>query len=446
MNHSENLRFAARGAIQRFRARAAPWKATQGQRDILTYSFGNLLAPIVGLVSGFVAAWFLAPEELGVVQSVMLIPAYLSFLHFGVFNGLSRNIAYSLGKNDISKVQRMVDASWGVAKLTGAVGGATGAAILIYFWWAGDSSLHLWAGGAVLITLLFTPITAHVDIVFRSSQSFGMLGRILVGFNSLALLANFLPGMLGAVGLALRHAVVAISAAVMRIPWDPIPSKGSMSWAEVTQLGRTGFPLLFIGVLYLFLEITDRSVVAVFLGAEAVGHFALAGLLVMGIQAVPATLSLILYPKAAHEFGRTGSASALRRFFWISLICNAVAVIPLALICYALVGPITMRWLPQYTEGIPAAQIACLSSLAFIGLGPGNVIAVLQRNKPYIYAIAAALTFAWLLGAFLATGGYGIEGAAWGRFGATWMLNIFTIVFSYIITSGEVPAESSQTC
>src|SRR5687767_14824698 len=90
--------YAVRTTLHHFKKAAILWSSAAGQREALVYSFGNLLAPLAGLIGSFVAAKCLGPAELGTVQSIMLIPAYLCFLHLGVFNGLSRNIAYYSGK------------------------------------------------------------------------------------------------------------------------------------------------------------------------------------------------------------------------------------------------------------------------------------------------------------------------------------------------------------
>jgi O-antigen/teichoic acid export membrane protein len=194
-------------------------------------------------------------------------------------------------------------------------------------------------------------------------------------------------------------------------------------------------PLLFAGVLYMYLGVADRTLVAWYLTPHDVGNLSLAGLVTTSIQFVPACLGTLFYPRIARCYGETGSAAKLRRYFWILLGASVAAVVPACVGIYFIIGPLTEHWLPKYTGGIPAAQVACLSSLGFMYIGVSGVIAVVRRNTPYVLAHLFALLFVWMLGGYLIRHGYGIMGAIWARAIAMLLLCAFSLGFAFWLTA-----------
>jgi O-antigen/teichoic acid export membrane protein len=90
-------------------------------------------APVLSIIGGLVAARFLAPQELGVVQAVMLIPTYLAFLQFGVFNGLNRNLPLFRAKKETERAQTYVNASARMARFVAMVGAFIALGAVFFF-------------------------------------------------------------------------------------------------------------------------------------------------------------------------------------------------------------------------------------------------------------------------------------------------------------------------
>ena len=114
--------------------------------------------PFIGLFCNFFVLRFISPDELGVVQTAFLIPSYLGFLHFGVFNGLLRNFAIFQAQNRIEKLQRIVNAGWLVGKLVSIAGGIIAVGMILYFILSDKQSIYIWASFSVLGFLIFNPL------------------------------------------------------------------------------------------------------------------------------------------------------------------------------------------------------------------------------------------------------------------------------------------------
>jgi O-antigen/teichoic acid export membrane protein len=246
-----------------------------------------------------------------------------------------------------------------------------------------------------------------------------------------------LPALAGAAGFVASRCVFSLSRFLFRAPGVPIKASGRGSIAEVKDLMATGVPLLIGGVLYVYLGAADRSVIACLMRPADLGRYSLTALVMTGSQIVPFCLSFLFYPRIAECYGRTDSPRALRRYFWIVLGLSAAVVLPMCIGMYYTVGPLTVRYLPKYVDGIPAARIGCLSSVTFVYLGVSDIIAVVRRNALYNLTVGVALAVTWLLGTYLVTHGYGIVGAIWARSLGMGILCAFTIAYAYRLTTAQ---------
>lgn len=105
---------------------------------------------------------------------------------------------------------------------------------------------------------------------------------------------------------------------------------------------------------------------------------------------------------------------------------------------YFLIGPITEHLLPNYIAGIDAAKIYSLGSIFLVYFGPSMIIPIVRRNIPLMIGYALAILMLWILGLALIREEYGIEGVAWARFIATGFLCVFSLAYSYYLTTLEI--------
>ena len=404
-------------------------------RGDLVYSAATFLTSVMAFIGSLIATRCLAPDEMGIIQTLMLIPTYCAFLQGGVFNGLNRDIALCQGKGDHDKVQVMVNSSWLTAKAVALIGMLISLVFTAYYVLTGSPALYLWGMVFVFLTLVAEPFSQHLEIVFLSSRQFERLGVRVLWQNAITFVLGFLPLVAGALGLVAARCGYILSRLALRCRGVPIRATGAGSLGQIRELAVIGMPLLFAGVLYMYLGVADRTLVAWYLTPHDVGNLSLAGLVTTSIQFVPACLGTLFYPRIARCYGETGSAAKLRRYFWILLGASVAAVVPACVGIYFIIGPLTEHWLPKYTGGIPAAQVACLSSLGFMYIGVSGVIAVVRRNTPYVLAHLFALLFVWMLGGYLIRHGYGIMGAIWARAIAMLLLCAFSLGFAFWLTA-----------
>lgn len=288
----------------------------KGRMPDVVYMTSQFSTPVVGFVTSLIAAKYLLPYELGVIQTVILVPSYCAFIHLGVFNGLNRNIAFYEGKGDKKKVQHAVNASWRSVIAIAFIGLLISLFTLFIYYSYDYSGLYLKATPILFGMLLFSPAVTHYQTIYRSCRVFMSLGILLNIRNAINLILGFLPIFLGGIGVILRYAILPVISFILLYPRCPIKAKDKGKPSEIVGLIRVGFPMLLSGVLYTVFAAADKTIVALTLGPEAVGELALSGMVITAIQVLPMSMGALLYPRAAYAYGISGTSRGLRRFFF----------------------------------------------------------------------------------------------------------------------------------
>lgn len=401
----------------------------------LVYSFSSIFRPIVRLSSSFIVAAYVIPEKFGIIQSVALIATYFTFLNLGVFRGLNRNIAFYKAQNRPEKVQDMVNSSFWVSKVVGVVGLCAGLLVLLYFWLNDYDLIYLLSAFSLSVLLFFTPQNMHFDTTFRSGREFKSLGVILIIQNTIFGLANALTIFFGYFGKIAADVINSVCGYFLRERRQPIRASGPPKRKEAVELSKVGLPLLVGGYLLSLFNVTDQSLIATRLGNEELGFYTISKLILLAIPVIPVTLSTLLYPRASAQYGRTKSNRGLRSFYYKALFFNFIVVAPLCVILYFVLPVVVEGYLPKYLPGLEAARINLLTCMTFISIGPSIIIGVVRRNTPYIIFTGVVLLSFWIVGIYVTQNDGTIESIAYLRFGFSMLLSVFSLLYSYYLTT-----------
>jgi len=408
-----------------------------GYKGEVNYTFSNMVNAAVTMISGIVAAAFIDPSDLGVIQTVLLVQTYVNFLHLGVFNGLNRNLAYYKAKNDLVKMQDEIDTSHTISWIVAIIGFVVGLCLLVYYLFNGYDNVYIWSSVLLLITLFFNPLTIHVESTFRSGQQFGSLGNIKNLQSLVYFISSFLPIICGYIGRVLSNIVNIVFGYYARLFKIPYKHKAWGSWGALKDLLSAGFPLLVAGYVGGVLSVADRTLIAANLGMEPVGYYTIAGYCMSIFLVVTSSLNSLLYPKAATIYGQTGSRKALFSFWKKSIAVFCAVIIPCALIAYIVLPYLVELFLPKYAGGIRAAQITLLTCVTYIYLGPSVLFGTFKKNTLYIIALALDLAFFWGVASLFRSQFDSIEKIALLRFLTSLVMMVFVVVYSYRLVKNE---------
>lgn len=397
--------------------------------------FANLLGPVAQLAPILFTLKYITPEDLGTCESIFLVVAYFAFVPLGVFNGLSRNIAVLEGEGNLARAQKQVATSWAVAHGIAGIGLLVGLGFVIYYWRREPNGFALLCAFALVINLCLSSYDTLIQVFYAGSRSYVKLGSTKMLSNSSAILTSWLPYLIGAPALLVRKLSVAAAPVLVKIftEKDKYTSRPSFSFPEYRDLVMTGFPIMLSGYLGRILLVADQSIIALHLGKEKLGYYALSIFLIMALMQVPRSFSLIFYPKAAYAYGKTKNPKTLRKYIMLSLFANLCALVPVCLLSYFLLDYV-VQYFPKYQNGLTSAKIACFTGMFMSYGGASIAFMVLKRNLIYQIILGSGIGIMWLVGSLLIRYGYGIEAIAFTRLGVTFAVGLLVIGLAFWLT------------
>ncbi|MGJ8652850.1 MAG: oligosaccharide flippase family protein [Opitutaceae bacterium] len=410
----------------------------EARRGDLWLLSSKWLSPVLGLVGGLATARFLQPEELGTFHAVMLIPAYASMLQLGVFSGLSRNLPLYLAKGEDARAQDFVNASSRMAIYLAGVGTLIAVISILVFFFFAENRLYPLAAMFLLGTLVFNPLQLHQSAVHRGMFSFDRLGKALHLQNAWSLMCSLSTAFIGVFGVGLKVAGNNLILWLALFRKSPLPARRGASSKDILELSKVGLPVMFAGIIFTWLAVADRTIIATFLTAEDLGHFALAGIVLNAIKVFPESVNTLLHPRIARQFGLNESVRSLRRYVWIGLGLSLTLLIPVAIIGWIAIPSFVSFFLPNYSAGITAAQVVAVGAIFYASNGCSAIIPVLRRNRLPNYVGLCSIILVWIIGTWAVVQGHGIVGVALARVFVTAGHSSFIIAYVFFLTNRKV--------
>ena len=397
------------------------------------FAASNIITSCVSMATGLIAAAFVEPEELGVIQTVLLVFTYASFFHLGVFNGLNRNLAYYKAKGDLKTMQDEINTSYSVSYIVAFISGLLGIGVFFFYLLKGYSSIYLFSCILLIANLVFTPLITNIEATYKSGQEFGRLGTIKNIQSVVFLLFSFLPALIGALGRIIAGSINLVAGYLLRVKNPPYKRTGKGSFVALKDLLYTGFPILLSGYVWGVISVMDKTYIASAMTSREVGLYTVAGYCVTLFMMIPSSISALLYPKAAAIYGATGKKEALVGFWGKSLLLMLVVIAPIVVAAYFLLPPIVSWIMPKYVEGVKAAQITLLTCMTFIYFGPSSIFGTLKKNVLYIIIQVILLVLFWIIVALFKSYFTTLESVAWLRFVLSFIQMIFVIVYTRLL-------------
>jgi O-antigen/teichoic acid export membrane protein len=400
------------------------------------YSSSAYVSQVIGLISGFLVARLLGPEDFGILNAVMLVLGYAAYAEMGVLSVMGRDLPLFLGQRDF----KMAAAVEGAARYTTIFGAVIAAMIIILVSFFGNFSSKMSIGlQSIAFVLVLQQIYTYHRVYLRSHNRFKELSRQQVFFSLITAITSLLFVFYGGLEGRFLAAIIAnafiLFYAIKRDPWKTLP-KFNLSVARSLML--IGIPIVISGFLITMLTTIDRIMIFTFLGETQLGYFGLGIMVVSIVSTIPAMAIQVLVPQINFVYGSTGrNIESLRAY-----VLNPSIVLSVLLPLF--IGPIILlipflvhSFLPEYVLGIKAARIITLGTFFYGILGLTDTFLVtLGKVKQYAIFGFLVLIFNIILDFIFIKIGLGIEGVAIGGTVITYFL-YSTIVIGYALSHYE---------
>lgn len=409
--------------------------------DTSTYSATLVVTQLIGLIRGVIVAAALGPSSYGVWTALSYIVSYSPYSNLGMFTGMFREAAFSHGRGDSDRVDRVRDTAFSF----------------------GMTMAFLVSVGLVLIALFATQLSTTVRIGLLSMALATLFDRyfwfFLIAFrlekrNTEVSLATGLAALVYTVLALSLISKLGIYALLISLPLSTIPASIflrhraekrfhlRLDHKVLRAIVRVGLPLDMIGLLETLGQTAGGLIALLFLDPRDVGFYGISLVAVTFLVQVPTAISWTTNPYLLERYGETGNVHSVHSHS-IGLTKIVALVMPF-LIGLAILGlPLVLHHaLPRFLPGLDMMRIMLCASFFFsINFVAANFLVALERQKHYAYMRMASTAVNLLSVAALLALGFGREGIAlgYGASGLVLATALVTYMIRFFVSGWNVP-------
>ena len=364
-------------------------------KTAINYTSASLLKTFAAILAGIIVIKFVKPEEIGLWNSLMIITSYTPFLKFGIMKGLNRELPFLLGAGKRDEAEKYAAAAKWYALALSYISIFLVVLVFVYLYFFKELEKNMVAGilgVGVVISCNF--YFEYLAATFRSERAFNRLAK--VHFIQFFIILSTIPVVYfhGFYGLVIYNSFVAFSLMGLMHLIRPLRVKSKLSFSLLSGLAKTGIPLFVFSFILGISKTFPKIILLSAGGVLAVGLFAPANAINIGMRSLPGILSQYFYPKMSYSFGKYNDKRRLWAMAW--KISGGLFVFGLivALVSWPLVAYVIKNYFPDYVEGIFPAQMALVSGIFTGSLVSVNSLASIKANKSFlVFSLSKAILF-----------------------------------------------------
>lgn len=367
-----------------------------GNKTLAFVSFANLTNSVIAIVSGLIVARWLLPEELGVYNAFSIFTSYIILAQIGIPSGLSRELPFYFGKNEPDKALEFASTSKYFLLLISIIVFCFCSLVSIYFFFTQNYPYAI--GGLVIGVTSFQGIyvSKYLKVLYRSENHFFNLAKIDLINSLINLISVFLVYKYLFYGLFIRAIVIALVDWYFTNKWKPITAKASFKWKNFKALSRVGMPIYFVANIYGLWPTFQRTFVLSVLGAKGLGLYALANIVQGMLSTFNNAISSMSFPLMSKAYGEGKKLKDIMLIPFKPFLISFGVYTILLFVGWSLLPYVVEFLLPNYVEGIHAAQwmfvVALVSAFGVFS----NIFMVVQKNHHRLVGFTLGI-LAWFV-------------------------------------------------
>lgn len=358
---------------------------------ILYLGSAQMFSNVVRIVSGLLVAGFVIPEVLGTFNGIGIIMGYLPILQLGIMNGLNRDLPYYFGKGEFEKARKYAS----VTQFWELFLSVLAFSVLIFL-----SAFYLLKSNFIFAAGFFSYALAsihhyygmnYLQVLFRTNQDFNKLSSITLIVSIISLVSVLLVWKWKFYGLCLRSIITFTVEIFLLWRWKPLSVKPKFDFAILKEINKVGLPIFIVGIIFSLWSTVQNTFVLRLGGAEAFGLFQLALMIETSLGVVVFSVSQVVYPKMAFEYGAGKNIKELLQVSFKPILFIFVFLIPSIVIAWIFL-PYAVEWLlPKYIDGVEAAQWTMLLLFVSIWAVNNNIFNVIKKQQDFLVSIIAGM-------------------------------------------------------
>jgi len=363
---------------------------------LVKFTSGQVIYNGLRMVSGFFVIRLIAPEIYGLFSGVAVFLGYVMLGHFGVINGLGREIPFQLGKKNQILVNDLAAMGLWLSYVVGIIASSIFAIFLMDKVFHGTPEEVIVYGTYTIISFFQVINKAYLPVLYRTNDEFVKLTGINIKLGFIDIFSVLLVWQYGLLGLCIRALTLIIFEFGLLYYHRPIKVAPAWSKTKLKLLLKTGMPIYIVGQIRPLWTTITRNLIFSLGGPLQFGYYALASMINGALGIIPNSIGSVLYPRMSIQYGEGKPIDMIiRSIFKPTLLLFALTLI-IAVCVYFLLPVVVPKLLPKYVNGIEVAQwFTFLPVIVSLGL-VNNIYNVLKQQKWYFISL--------IIGAFLGLG------------------------------------------
>jgi O-antigen/teichoic acid export membrane protein len=380
------------------------------KKQIVIFSIANLLGALLAMLGSLWVANLAGPSLMGAYNFLQLLVTYAPLLALGVYNGLNRELPFSIGQGSHDEAGRLAAVALYVCGLISLVA-AVGMLLAAFGAWVTGNSLWVWGLGVFAAVVPLSLYRIYLEVTFRTAHDFNWLAvvKIISAVAGLALVPlMYIDSWGGLLGRAFLLTLLGVG-----FLWIKRPFRVGPMWdaSIFRRLLSVGLPIFIVGYVYVIFTNMDRFIILSELNLDALGVYTPALLILQAMTILPVSVAQVIYPRAAERYGREGTIRQLLPVLFMPLPIMLLIQLPFVLLGWFYMDELIMRFMPRFVEGIEVARWSLLVGLVLSMTTPAIVFNVVREQRMYAALMLLsilAVVVAWML----KVGGGGLVGVS----------------------------------
>lgn len=348
---------------------------------LIRFASSQLLSKLLNMISGFLVVRMLDPEELGLYNGAGIYLGYILVGHGGIINGLGRELPYQMGKGNDIKAKQLASSTWVLSTVLSIVASLIFLIISLYYLVIQEYVIAIVYFSYIITAFFFLMNKQFLTVLYRRNEDFVSLSKqnIKIGFgNIISVIFVFIFGFWG---LLIRGIFLSVYQFLLLFINKPIELKWQYLIRDYKELFKIGLPIFSIGYINSLWTTIMSNIIFSFGGATFFGLYSLSTIIQGAIGVIPSAFSGITYPRMTIMFAEGKTIVQILKRNIKTLIFQFIFLLITAILAALLLPKVVSILLPQYIDGIYAAQWMCFVPVVQSFDVLNNIYNVVKKQK-----------------------------------------------------------------
>ncbi|WP_183876025.1 oligosaccharide flippase family protein [Pedobacter sp. AK017] len=361
-------------------------------RVLLGFASSQLIGNLLKMIAGFIIVKLVSPDIYGRFTGHGIFLGYLSLVHFGVLNGLNRELPVEQGRGNSTKVKDLASVSLWLCNVISIPASIVLFVLSIYGFYKADLNASMLNFTYAFAAFFIMYNKFYLPILYRSNRDFSKLTKITLYSSTINIVSVILVFVSADIkGLCLRLILINIVEFLLLYYFSPLKVKAKWSYIDFIQLIKTGFPIFIVGNIVPLWDTIKNTIIFSLGGAVQFGFFALANVINNAVGIIPDSFSHVMYPKMAIAYGEGKSKLFVLKMNYKPMILLLTISVIFSIVGFALLPTIVKMFLPKYIPGIDVALWALFVPLVTSFSLINNYFNIYQLQRLYLMGILAGV-------------------------------------------------------